>query len=351
MTLPSHVNLIIATATICTILIITRCSYRLFFPCKQHPECHRRWRVDDSYMAFALLPLIVRTVLMTWSFSLDPETSHDPATLREAHALGKTVDEIDADRKLALILLMPVRITYALFLWSLKLCLLSFYSRFVSHLKWGKVATITLWWTIMFTFVGVLITTLAECRPLHLNWDIVPENERDSCSQGVANLLVMAVSNAVTDIALLILPFPMLYNTQLDRKHKGQLSVLFGIGIIVVAITIVRIPLIFMSSVTQSSRSLWASIEILCACVVANAAFFYAIVKDLQSRSHSHGSSNNMPSNDFYLQSLQSTSRAPNERKRGEVVEQIDLEESRPPTGNGSDHSLWTGLHSGNNKS
>lgn len=65
-------------------------------------------------MAFALLPLIVRTVLMTWSFSLDPETSHDPATLSEAHALGKTVDEIDADRKLALILLMPVRITYAL---------------------------------------------------------------------------------------------------------------------------------------------------------------------------------------------------------------------------------------------
>lgn len=166
---------------------------------------------------------------------------------------------------------------------------------------------------------------------------------------------------------------PVLYKC-LDNADvlfsKGQLSVLFGIGIIVVAITIIRIPLIFMSSVTQSSRSLvrhvefwsvswltysqqWASIEILCACVVANAAFFYAIVKDLQSRSHSHSSSSNMPSNDFYLQSLQSTSRAPNERKREEdvVAEQIDLEESRPPSGNGSDHSLWTGLHSENKKS
>lgn len=35
----------------------------------------------------------------------------------------------------------------------------------------------------------------------------------------------MAVSNAVTDIALLILPFPMLYNTQLDRKQYDDSSI------------------------------------------------------------------------------------------------------------------------------
>lgn len=35
----------------------------------------------------------------------------------------------------------------------------------------------------------------------------------------------MAISNAVTDIALLILPFPMLYNTQLDRKQYEDSSI------------------------------------------------------------------------------------------------------------------------------
>lgn len=53
-------------------------------------------------------------------------------------------------------------------LWSLKLCLLNFYSRFVDVFHWGKVATTALWWFIVVTFFIVLIPTLAECRPLSL---------------------------------------------------------------------------------------------------------------------------------------------------------------------------------------
>lgn len=38
------------------------------------------------------------------------------------------------------------------------------------------------------------------------------------CSRGVANLLTMAVFNIITDIALIVLPFPMLRHIRLDRK-------------------------------------------------------------------------------------------------------------------------------------
>ncbi|KAH7146600.1 hypothetical protein B0J13DRAFT_552338 [Dactylonectria estremocensis] len=340
---PSHISLIIASAATCVVLILTRIAYRVLCPRKPHPASYQRWQVDDTYMAFALLPLITRTIAMAWSFTLNPEQSHDPATLQEAADRGKTVEQLNHDRELALKLVIPVRITYALFLWSLKLCLLAFYSRFISHLRWGKVALATSWWAIILTFVGVVIATLTECRPLHLTWDVVPDDQRDSCSQGVANLIVMAVFNAMTDIALLILPFPILYSTRLSRKHKFQLSVLFGIGLITIAITIVRIPLIFMSSVTQSARSLWASVEVVCACVVANAAFFYAIVKDFQSRSHPHSISNHAQNDGFNLHSLQSTSRYANERKDFKSAEKDmghDVEESRRPSGGGSDHAL-----------
>ncbi|KAM5353718.1 hypothetical protein ACJ41O_000368 [Fusarium nematophilum] len=290
MAVPSHVNLIIASAAICVVLILTRCAYRVLCPCKQHPICHRRWQVDDTYIALALLPLIARTIVMAWSFVLNPEQSHDPATPQEAEDRGKSVEELNQDRELALKLVIPVRITYALF-----------------------------------------------------TWDIVPDDQRHSCSQGVANLIVMAVSNAITDLTLLILPFPILYSTRLDRRHKLQLSVLFGIGLVTVAITIVRIPFIFMSSVTQSARSLWASVEIVCACVVANAAFFYTIVKDFQNRSHSHHSSNNAQNSGFYLQSLQSTSQHANKRQDFTSAEEDmshDVGESRRPSGGGSDHVL-----------
>ncbi|KAH6955638.1 hypothetical protein BKA56DRAFT_706486 [Ilyonectria sp. MPI-CAGE-AT-0026] len=315
MALPSHINLVIATAAICGVLILTRCAYRFLCPCKQHPRCHRRWRVDDTYMTFALLPLVARTLLMTYSFVLNPTTSHHPATAQDAAELGKTVGQINQDWELALKLLVPVRIFYALFLWTLKLCLLAFYSRLVSHLRWGRVAVITL--------------CLIECRPLHF--------------RGVANLLVMAVFNALTDTALLVLPFPVLYNTQLSRKHKIQLSFLFGIGFVVVAITISRVPLILISSVTQASRSLWASIEIVCACVVANAAFFYALAKDLQSRNHTHSTSSNVHSSNFYMQSLQSTSRPATEQRDAELAErQISHKTSHSErvSGDGSDHEL-----------
>ncbi|KAH8736634.1 hypothetical protein BGZ61DRAFT_490240 [Ilyonectria robusta] len=333
--LPSHVNLVIATATICGILILTRCAYRILCPCKQHPRCHRRWRVDDTYMTFALLPLVARTVLMTMSFVLNPTTSHDPATAQDAADLGKSEDQINQDRVLALKLLVPVRLFYALFLWTLKLCLLAFYSRLVSHLKWGRIAVISMWWIVLATFIAVVIASLTECRPLHLSVSSSISSPPNHCSRGVVNLLVMAVFNALTDIALLALPFPMLYNTQLSRKHKIQLSFLFGIGFVVVAITIIRVPLILISS--------WASIEIVCACVVANAAFFYALVKDLQSRNHTHNTSSNVHSSNFYMQSLQSTSRPATEQKDAKTTErQITRKtsDSERVSGDGSDNGL-----------
>lgn len=53
-------------------------------------------------------------------------------------------------------------------LWVLKLCLLSFYSRFIGPISWGKRAIDVLWWFVVITFVAIVAATLAECRPLHL---------------------------------------------------------------------------------------------------------------------------------------------------------------------------------------
>ncbi|KAK1499957.1 hypothetical protein CABS01_10355 [Colletotrichum abscissum] len=96
-------------------------------------------------------------------------------------------------------------------------------------------------------------------------------------------LIAMAVCNITTDIALLILPFPTLAVVRLNLKTKIQLAVLFSIGILLIAITIARVPLTLQDSMSQSSRSTWATIEILCSCIVANAPFFYGIIRELQS--------------------------------------------------------------------
>ncbi|CAI6087157.1 unnamed protein product [Clonostachys chloroleuca] len=313
----------ISSACICGTLILTRCLYRLFFTCKVHPTCHRRWRVDDAYMAFAIIPLVARTATISTSFKLNPDQLTTPVTIEEAEMANMSVEDLTADRILSRQLLLPARIFYALFLWCLKLCLLSFYTRFVDPLEWGKKVITTLRWVICLTFIAVLISTLTECHPLQLAWKLASPADRPQCSRALVNLLVMAVFNIITDVALIILPFPMLRNVRLDRKSKIQLSFLFGIGFVVVVITILRIPLILINSVSQQSRSLWASIETLCACIVANTAFFYTLVKDLQGRhSHSKSSSNHVVGGNFYLQSLPSSSGYPDGSERPKTADE-----------------------------
>ncbi|EKJ73837.1 hypothetical protein FPSE_05960 [Fusarium pseudograminearum CS3096] len=330
---PPDAALTISSTSVCAALIIARCVYRLVFRCHIHPTCHRRWRSDDFYMTIAILPLIGRALCILYSFYLNPNHTYHPATQAEAEGWGVDVQDLNGDRELSHKLLLPARIFYAMFLWCLKLGLLAFYSRFIDVFRWGKMVTDALWWFIMATFVAVFITILAECRPMSLYvlfaqqqvtltdrlyirmWTLDYDDSKVRCNRAVGNLILMAVCNIILNVALIILPFPMLRHLRLDLKEKLQLGFLFSVGAVLVAITILRLPLILNQSVSQRSRSMWASIEILCSCIVANTPFFYALVKDLK-RQHDdrpeRSPSNATNPSDFYdLQSLPSSAGAP----------------------------------------
>jgi len=77
-----------------------------------------------------------------------------------------------------------------------------------------------------------------------------------ACNRAVGNLILMAVCNIVLNVALIILPFPMLRHLRLDLREKLQLGFLFSVGAVLVAITILRLPLILNESVSQRSRSM-----------------------------------------------------------------------------------------------
>ncbi|EEH40001.2 hypothetical protein PAAG_02190 [Paracoccidioides lutzii Pb01] len=67
----------------------------------------------------------------------------------------------------------------------------------------------------------------------------------------------MGALNIATDLALILFPIPMLWRmTSLDFQAKIQLTLLFLVGTLVIAITITRLPLILNHSVAQSTRSL-----------------------------------------------------------------------------------------------
>ncbi|KAM5362624.1 hypothetical protein ACJZ2D_012453 [Fusarium nematophilum] len=306
MALSSDLAFDVTVTTICGSLILLRCAYRAFRRCKVHQTCHRAWHADDVWMALSLLPLVARTTCICVSFTLNPTHSRDVPTGEEADALGMSVEALEDAWETSLRLLIPSRLCYALFLWCLKLSLLSFYSRFVK----SKIVVRVLWWFIILSYFAVLITTLAECQPMSLMWQLEP-----SCSRAIANLITMGVFNIASDIALIVLPFPTLRAVQLDLKTKVQLGFLFSIGGVVIIITTLRLPLILNQSLSQKSRSIWAAVEILCACIVANTSFFYALLRDLQRRHDTQTSATGRSQlGHFYLQSLESANRPYKER-------------------------------------
>ncbi|KAH7136349.1 hypothetical protein EDB81DRAFT_870497 [Dactylonectria macrodidyma] len=280
-----HVFGVIAGA-VCGSLILFRCGYRLFSRCRTHPDCHRTWHADDAYMAFAIVPLVARTTIIYFSFNLNPDQTFGLPTESDAAAQGISTAQLEEKYVLSHMLLLPARVSYLTYLWCLKLCLLNFYGRFIRVYPLWKAAATALWWSLVITYFAILILIFTECRPINLYWDPDPDSKY-SCHRALANLLTMGILNIITDIALILLPFPILRHSRLPVRQKVQLSILFGIGIIVVVITIVRLPLVVNQSLSIQARTTGATIEILGATIVANAAFYFALLKDIQ-RGHNH---------------------------------------------------------------
>ncbi|RPB29266.1 hypothetical protein L211DRAFT_882255, partial [Terfezia boudieri ATCC MYA-4762] len=187
---------------------------------------------DDMWMGISVFPLIFRlglihVVIVYGTNSLSVEM---------LQALNEGEKE---ERILGSKVVLATRITYAAFLWCMKACILAFLSRLMSaEPKYARAIRV----------IGAA-----------------------SCAEAFGQLITMGVLNIVTDIVLIILPLPLIFKSRLPLLRKAQLSLLFMLSFAVIIVTVSRMPVILDSTTMQNSRSLWASIEILVSCVVANA--------------------------------------------------------------------------------
>lgn len=249
---------VIVTSVICLVCIVTRTTYRIVYRCKIHVSCHRRWHVDDIWMGISFFPLLGRALCVAWS---DTAARH-PSTYETSMKL-----------------LLPARIFYALFLWCMKMCLLELYLRICKNLPMYRKIGLWIRASLYMTFIIIVLLTLLECRPIKLMWNGEPAG--DQCRRARLNLISMAVANIITDIALIVFPISFLRQAGLDFSKFIRLGILFALGSLIIITTLVRLPLILRDD-AQAIRSMWASIEIACASVVANAPFFQAVFIDMQ---------------------------------------------------------------------
>lgn len=87
--------------------------------------------------------------------------------------------------------------------------------------------------TMVFTTVAVLILVpmaIWQCVPIHAIWDLKREDARCLSLSGVA--YASAGVNIATELAVLILPLPLLRRLRATVAQKVALYALFGCGIL-----------------------------------------------------------------------------------------------------------------------
>lgn len=166
-------------------------------------------------------------------------------------------------------------------IWIAKLTISEFLKRLYTNV-WKRSYEIGLQairWFLLVTFVAVVIATLAECQPFDHYWQVVPEPGA-RCRQGYVQLVTMGVADIITDLVLVCFPTPIVIMSNMRVKRKLSLVLLFGLSLILVAITLYRVYGTIQRHSNQQFRSLMASLEILAAAAIANALVLGSFVRD-----------------------------------------------------------------------
>lgn len=164
-------------------------------------------------------------------------------------------------------------ISYSLVLWLLKGSLLCF---FVVRLTEGITGARRRAWAgtilLIVTWVSIVVTVLASCRPLNKMWQIFPD-PGPICYAGVSPILigVTLAGNILTDIYLISIPVPALLRASLGRVQKISLVGLFSCSSLITAMAIVRVVVIVVNS-NSNGDGAWALRECFVGMVTTNLA-------------------------------------------------------------------------------
>lgn len=134
-------------------------------------------------------------------------------------------------------------------------------------------------YALLASFIAVIVSDLAECQPISHYWQVAPDPGAQ-CRQGFAQLLTTGVSSAVIDIVLIAFPVPIVLSTRIPTKRKVLLVLLFAFGFVTVAINLYRIPKVIQHHGDQVYRSMWASVELFAATIVANLVALGSFLRD-----------------------------------------------------------------------
>ncbi|KAL9630232.1 MAG: hypothetical protein Q9164_006526, partial [Protoblastenia rupestris] len=176
--------------------------------------------------------------------------------------------------------LIAAELIYQLSMSCIKISILLFYyrlfrvnTRFVIAV-W-VMATVTACWYFTSTFVIIF-----QCFPVHYMWDRkIPGGQ---CIPQEALWIGSSVTSLLTDVAILCLPMPMIWNLRIPMKQKVALAGVFLLGAFVCVTSIIRLTTIDELTLTDPTytdvpSAIWTPVE----CSVAVISACLPVMKPL----------------------------------------------------------------------
>ncbi|KAK3938148.1 hypothetical protein QBC46DRAFT_292996 [Diplogelasinospora grovesii] len=171
--------------------------------------------------------------------------------------------------------------TYTFLLWILKAAMCTFYLRLTEGLEFQNRIFIG-FGLIISTWLAVLFSILFGCGlPFEKNWQIYPD-PGNHCQPAISkiDIFVTVVLNVLTDVYLMSIPIPMLWQSSLQPIKKAGLILLFSGGAFVTMAGILRCVLILTDPINGAQQAgSWACRETFVAVVTSNMPMIFPLLR------------------------------------------------------------------------
>ncbi|KAM7197313.1 Satratoxin biosynthesis SC1 cluster protein 4 [Naviculisporaceae sp. PSN 640] len=149
---------------------------------------------------------------------------------------------------------------YILSILGFKLALLISYLRFLPMGNYRNGTKVAIMACTLF-HLCFLIIQINFCQPVAKQWD--PTIKGGSCLPAVPVYTTLASITIVFDVIVLLIPFPALLESHIQNRKKFVLLGLFGLGLFITVIQLVRIQTIrrLVNPVDTAPLILWSTVE------------------------------------------------------------------------------------------
>ncbi|EPS41631.1 hypothetical protein H072_4493 [Dactylellina haptotyla CBS 200.50] len=224
-----------------------------------------RVNIGDVLLVFAWLAFSSMAACDTWLLKL--------GLMEPSRTYNQDLAHLSADSKRNVLVLKIVYgsvLPYYTSLWLIKCTILSFYYTIIpTSLPIHRKALNIVTGAVLLSMLGVLCVNIFWCMPVNRNWSL---NREEICFSfaTIPVFIISTACNILTDVAIFILPFPLIRNIKFQRRSQlfGVISI-FALGCFAMLASVVRVA-ILADTATLTHVAVWSAVEVAVGIIIAS---------------------------------------------------------------------------------